>query len=117
MKKQYIQKIKQCPSEAPLASLPRKKRGRPISIGDNLNCMVQAYIYKLREAAGVVNVPIVMAAARGIVAHENRAFLSDFGGPFTPTRDWARGVLDRIGFTKRKGTKAAKHKSCKTQNL
>ena len=27
MKKQYIQKTKQCPSEAPLASLPRKKRG------------------------------------------------------------------------------------------
>ena len=54
--------------------------------------------------------PIVMAAARGIVAHENRAFLSDFGGPFTPTRDWARGVLDRMGFTKRKGTRAAKHR-------
>ena len=110
MKKQYIQEIKQCPREAPLASLPRKKRGRPLSIGDNLNCMMQAYIYRLREAAGVVNVPIVMAAACGIAAHENRVFLSDFGKPFTPTRDWAHGVLDRMDFTKRKGTKAAKHK-------
>ena len=58
----------------------------------------------------MVSVPVVIAAARGIIAHERKDMLSEFGGSFIPTKNWAR-MLDRMGFTKRKGTKAAKQKS------
>ena len=59
----------------------------------------------------MVSVPIVIAAARGIIAHERKDMLSEFGGSFLPTKNWDCCMLDRMGFTKRKGTEAAKKKS------
>ena len=72
--------------------------------------MIQNYILKLREASGVVSVPIVIAAAREIIVHERKDMLSEFEGSFIPTKNWACCMLDRMGFTKRKGSKAAKKK-------
>ena len=72
---------------------------------------IRNYILKLREAGGVVIVPIVIAVACVIIAHERKDMLSEFGGSFIPTKNWARCMLDRMGFTKPKGTKVAKKKS------
>ncbi len=111
MQKKYLQKIKQQSCEVSLVSLPRRKRGRSLLIGDTLDHMIRNYILNLREAGGVVSVLIVIAAARGIIAHERKDMLSEFGGSFIPTKNWALCMLDRMGFTKRKETNAAKEKS------
>ena len=70
--------------------------------------MIQNYILKLREEGSV---PIVIASARGIIAHKRKDMLSEFRGSFIATKNWDCCMLDRMGFTKRKGIKAAKRKS------
>ena len=47
--------------------LPAKKRGRPLLLGEELNRQAQAYLTKLRECCGVVNIAIAMACAEGIL--------------------------------------------------
>ena len=47
--------------------LPIKKQGRPVILGKSLDEIVQKYILSIQEADGIVNTPIVMAGARGII--------------------------------------------------
>ena len=37
-----------------LTSLPHKKRGRPLLLGERIDTMVQAYIRKVRKARGCI---------------------------------------------------------------
>lgn len=66
------------------------------------------YIHKLREAGSVVNRPIVIAGAKGIIEFKNRSLLVENGGQLKLDRSWAESFLKRIGFVRRKGTKAAR---------
>lgn len=38
----------------------------------------------------------------------NKSLLSDFGGPITLEKEWARSVLQRMGFSKRRATSTSK---------
>ena len=55
-------------------------QGRPLLLG-SLDTNVQEYIRKLRFAGGIVNRANVIAAAIGIVQHNNPAMLRAHGGP------------------------------------
>uniref|UniRef100_A0A1X7UVX2 HTH CENPB-type domain-containing protein n=1 Tax=Amphimedon queenslandica TaxID=400682 RepID=A0A1X7UVX2_AMPQE len=68
---------------------------------------VSRYIKSLREAGGIVNRSIVIAAAKGIVSHKNPVLLKEHGDPISISSSWAESFLRRIGYVKRKGTKAA----------
>ena len=46
-----------------LSSLPVKKRGRPVLLGESLDTMVQKYLKKVREGGGVVTARVAIAAA------------------------------------------------------
>ena len=88
-----------------LSELPKEIRGRPVKIGDQ-DHLVQKYILNLRECGGIVNRTVVRAAAIGIL-RANGALEID---PEIVIVDrWARSILERMGFSKRKGTKAARH--------
>ena len=57
----------------------------------------------------VVNRPIVIATARGIVINKEKSLLlSDFGGPIDLSKSWTQSFLRRLGYVKREGTKAAR---------
>ena len=91
----------------PVTRLDHGLRGRPLLLG-SLDRNVHEYIRKLGPAGGIVNRAIVIAAATGIVQHNNPAILLAHGGPVEFGKKWADSILLRMGLVKRKATKAAR---------
>lgn len=89
-------------------SLPTKAQGRPLLLGVELDKSVQDYINALRVAGGVVNTAIVQAAAVGIIGARDPGLLREHGGHIEITKAWAKSLLKRMGYVKRKGSNAGK---------
>ena len=49
-----------------------------------------------------------LAATEGIVAAADRSLLRQHGGSLVLTKAWAKSLLSRMGFVKRKGSTSAK---------
>lgn len=90
--------------EVPIAALPLKKRGRPLMLGERLDSKVQNYIRRTRDTGGIITTAVVIAGARGIVNAMDRTLLPEFGGHVKIDVTWAKSLLQRMNFTKRKGT-------------
>ena len=56
----------------------------------------------MRMVGGVVNTAIVMAAAEGIIASRDSGKLREHGGLIQITKAWAKSLLVRMGYVKRK---------------
>ena len=56
----------------------------------------------------MVNIPIVLGAAQGIVSAQNSELLLENGGHIHITKDWAKSLLRRMNYVKRKGSNAGK---------
>lgn len=74
----------------------------------SLDSEVQNWIRQVRLNGGVINLRIVMAGAEAIVTKFDRKKLARFGGHIEITKHLARSIMRRMGFVKRKGTKAVK---------
>ena len=107
MKKAYYIALKHKKDGEPVTRLEHGLRGRPLLLGD-LDAHVQEYIRKLCLAGCIVNIAIVIAAATGVVQHNNPAILSAHGGSLELGKKWADSILLRMGLVKRKATKAAR---------
>ena len=105
IKRSYLESIKENRGEV-ITSLPVKKRGRPLLLGESLDRMVQKYLKKVREGGGVVTARVVVAAARAIILTQDRSKLVEFGGHIELNRAWAFSLLRRMKFVKRKATTA-----------
>ena len=77
-------------------------------LGSTLGKQVQAYLMATCEAGGVVNSEIAIAAVMGIVRKQDSNLLAQNGSHIAPTRDWARSLLERMGYVKRKANTKAK---------
>ena len=84
--------------------LPEKKRGRRVLLGERLDEFVRRYVLQLRERGGAVNTMVVMAGAKGIVETLDRTRLVENGGDIDLTVTWAKSLLKRMNFTKRRAT-------------
>ena len=89
-------------------SLSSKKRGRLPLIGALLDEELQARILSMRSHQAVINCNVILGTARALLLKNNRTLLSDFGGPITLEKDWARSVLQRMGFSKLRATSTSK---------
>ena len=69
-------------------SLPVKKRGRALLLGEELDTEVKRYIRAVREEGGVIKTAITMAAATAIVKKADRNLLAENGGPITITSNY-----------------------------
>ena len=69
---------------------------------------VQDWIKRVRINGGVINNCIVMAGAEAIMTKLAKHKLEKYGGHVTITKTYARSLLRRMGFVKRKGTKSVK---------
>jgi hypothetical protein len=109
MKKLYEASRKQANGVEAVVRVMMKKqnRGRPLSLG-HWDLQVQMYLRKLRTCGGKVNRHIVLAAARGILSRNQPSLLQVNNGKHLLTNSWAKSLLRRMKFVKRKGTKAAK---------
>ena len=90
-----------------VVTLPKQPRGAPLLLGEH-DAKVVDWVRNVRMLGGVINKRIVMAAAQGIMQKFARNRLVQNGGHITITQAWAKSFLQRLGFTKRKGTKAVK---------
>lgn len=94
--------------DAAVTSLPTKPQGRPLLLGKELDKAVQDYIEALRIAGGVVNSAIVVAAANGIVSAKDASLLVSRGGNISLNKNWAKSLLSRMQYVKRKCSNAGK---------
>ena len=110
-KVQYLNELakrKRNGEELPIKDLPQKKRGRPLLLGEQLDNQVEKYLKTLRDKGGVVNTAIVMACAEGVITNHDSNLLANNGGYITITKDWAKALLSRMGFVKRRASTSAK---------
>ncbi len=101
-KTKYTEELrKRKPTEPlPIKVLPDRKQGRPLLLGDELDTAVQAYVESIRNLGGVVNTAIVVGGAEAIIAVKDRTLLDTRA----PRKDWAKSLLSRMGYVKRKAT-------------
>lgn len=108
MKNIYQKKIKSGEIIDEIKELPKSDRGRPLLLGREADDKVQTFIKTIRANGGPVSTRLVLATATGLFRKANPPVLSEFGGSVKLEKTWARSVLQRMNFTKRKGTKATK---------
>ena len=62
------------------------------------------YVLKVWEQRGAVNTTLVVAGTKGIVESLDRTQLVEYGGDITLTTSWAKSLLKKMNFTKRRAT-------------
>ena len=87
--------------------LLRMKTGRPLLLRDELDGQVQEYIKELRSRGTAVSSSVVIAAAEGIVMNKDANILRENGG-VKLTEEWAKSLLNRMGYVKRRACSKAK---------
>ena len=84
------------------------KRGRPLLLGEELDQQVQAYLLEYRRNATAVDTTIVIGCAQGLVKDYDSNLLEANGGPIALTKSWAKYLLSRMGFVKRRASTKGK---------
>ena len=110
-KAKYLQEARtkrRAGDDSALRALPNRKSGRPLMLGDDLDKQVRAYLTSLRENGAAVNTAIAIACATGIVKSHDSNLLECNGGHVLLTKHWAKYLLRRMGFVKRRASTAAK---------
>ena len=85
-------------------SAARKAKGRPLLLGKNLEGQAKSFLKDLRSSGGVINTAIMLAAVKGIVLATDANLLAENGGNINLKRDWAKRLLQRMGFVKRRAS-------------
>ena len=112
MKSEYLEKLKAVSGAfghdvvPSVTSLPNKHQGRPLLLGEEIDSAVQNVIEGLRRNKAVVNTRIVMAVEEGVIRAHNPVKLC--ATEHRITKGWAKSILKRMGFSKRKDTNAGK---------
>ena len=94
--------------EVVVLSLPEKTRGRPPLLGKKCDNMLKELIISMRSRGAPVGTSIVIGVGRGILLKHNKSLLSECGGPVFLNKEWAKSVLRRMGFTKRRANSKSK---------
>ena len=111
---QYLEKIKEIShsgsrdASVEVTALTTKEKGRPLLLGKNLDDLVKELVENLRISGGVMNTTVVMAGAQGIILSRDATKLQSHGGHINITKSWARSLLFRMGFVKRKCSNVGK---------
>ncbi len=109
----FVKKLKQTMQSdgvdfSEVKDIPTGNKGRTTLLPEQLDTKVQIYLMKLRQAGGVINSKVAIATAKGLLKHYNRALLPEFGGTIELGRPWAVSIFRRLGWVRRKATKAAR---------
>ena len=84
-KVQYLEALnkKRGPGESrDVTALPKKKRGRPLLVGKELDKHVETFLQQLQANGVVINTAIVMATVEGIVCSKDSNLLAQKVVPF-----------------------------------
>ena len=86
--------------------LEEKKRGRP---SEDVTSDVKRYITTRRDAGGVVNTRIVIAAATRILQRNDPSILCCNRGHIDLQKSWAKYILKKMDFCQAKGDYEARN--------
>ena len=86
--------------------LPSAKRGHPLLIGETMDN--QPNIESVRDAGGPITTLIVMTVGTAVIREFDADLLAENNGPLPLTTNWAKSLLYRMNFVKRKGCSTAK---------
>jgi len=87
-----------------LETIPRKKRGRPTLLPEEIDHKVTTMIKKMRESGSVINYSIIKAIATGIIVANDRTLLKENGGSIELGTKWCESISKRLGYVRRKAT-------------
>ena len=105
LKNMYQSQVRQQRSDiSSPESFQAKKTGRPLLIGEDLDKQVRDYVGYLRSTGAVINTAVVIASAKGIIMYKDPNLLARIN----LTKGWAKYLLHRMGYVKRKATSKAK---------
>jgi len=79
----------------------------PLLLQDELDGQMQEYIKELRNCGTAVNSSVVIAAAEGIVLNKDADILRENGG-IKLTEEWAKSLLNKMCYVKRRACSQAK---------
>ena len=88
-----------------ITKLHGKRRGRPWILSDQLTAQLKAYVIAVREAGGLINSSIVMAAGTG---KTDPGSLMCNGGTIELKKSCSKHFLRNMNYVKRKGTTKSK---------
>ena len=71
-------------------------------VGEDLDAQVREYIKELRKFGVVINAHVVIAVGMGLVINKDSNLLVENGGHISLEKYWARYLLSRMGFVKRR---------------
>ena len=77
-------------------------------VTEELETQVQEYIKDMRKRGLAINTLIVIASGRGIIMNRDANLLFKNGGAIYLTKDWAKYLMKRMGYVKRKACSKAK---------
>ena len=80
--------------------LPTKKRGRPPLLGSKLDKHLQAIIVAMREKGTAIGTTVLVGIAKGLILKHRMCFSGS--EEIRLNREWARSVLRRMGYSKRR---------------
>ena len=63
-----------------IETMPKKKRGRKVLLGEQLNEKLQMYLTTLKSNGDVVSAQIAMVAVKGLLLSQNQAALAEYRG-------------------------------------
>lgn len=75
-------------------------------LGEKIDAEVQSIIRAMCDSGVVVNTLIAIAVGMGVVRKQVRPLLME-GGSLHLTKNWAKSILHRMGFVKRRGNTKA----------
>ena len=81
-----------------------KRIGRPNLLNSGMLKKVKDIALETRMAGGVINRRQLTSIATGVVRAINLNLLKEYGGDLVLIDKWAIGVLERLTWSKRKGT-------------
>ena len=108
VKKRKLEFSENDTDELEITEMHPKKRGRPLLLGQDLDMKMQEYVKMLRKNGSVINSAIVKSAAKALVMSKDRSLLAEYGGTISLSRYWAKSILLRMNFVKRRASTACK---------
>ena len=91
-----------------ILNVSESKQGQPLLIGVKLDYQVRPYIRSVQETGGAVTTTIVMSTGRAIVNQHDPQLLAENDGSLQLITTWAKSLLYRMSYVKRKGCLAKK---------
>ena len=105
----FVKSFKSTQKENPntdLEVVPKRKRGRPTLLPEEIDQKVMIITKKVRQSGAVINYSIITAVATGIIITNDRTLLKENGGTITLEIKWCESISKRLGYVKTKATAA-----------